>query len=53
MKWKHEYKNVKVRNNIDVNEKENDTCIYFTWHDGGEWYKRKKSKRKHGKRKCS
>lgn len=29
-----------------MNEKENDTCICFTWHDGGDWYKRKKEQKK-------
>lgn len=29
-----------------MNEKENDTCICFTWHDGSDWYKRKKEQKK-------
>lgn len=28
-----------------MNEKENDTCIYFTWHDGSDWYKKKEQKK--------
>lgn len=29
-----------------MTEKENDTCIRFTWHDDSDWYKRKKEQKK-------